>query len=179
MSLLKNRSCEVVLVTLLCVCAAIGIERNAWAHPHHDKASIFGAARSQGSLSTFIDLVKLAGHEDTLRTGGPITVLAPTDKAFEAIPADEFDRLLDDPKAVEAFLQRHVIRGSIALRDMLDSGEVVVVSGDAYPVTAEPKLAIHDAAVSLGDIECTNGTLHVINRVLEPAQRSQKGVTNE
>ncbi|WP_163907637.1 fasciclin domain-containing protein, partial [Proteus mirabilis] len=62
----------------------------------------------------FNRLVAQAGLTEELRAAGPLTVLAPTDEAFKAVPAKTLEALAADPAQLKAVLSYHVIAGSLA-----------------------------------------------------------------
>lgn len=63
-------------------------------------------------LSTFNRLVAQAGLTEELRAAGPLTVLAPTDEAFKAVPAKTLEALAADPAQLKAVLSYHVMLGA-------------------------------------------------------------------
>merc|ERR1712154_404381 len=72
-------------------------------------------------FSTLLAAVGAAGLADTLATGGPFTVFAPTNDAFAKIPKETLDGLLADKDALTAVLLRHVVPGAA-----LKAGDVAV-----------------------------------------------------
>jgi hypothetical protein len=70
-------------------------------------------ARNGGapSFTTFLAAIKIAGLTDLLITGGPYLVFAPTDKAFAALPKDQLESLMADPKALGVFLRAYIVVG--------------------------------------------------------------------
>merc|ERR1712168_938654 len=69
-------------------------------------------ASTNPKFSTLLAAVKAAGLVDTLAGEGPFTVFAPTNTAFEKIPADTLNGLLADKDALTAVLLRHVVPGA-------------------------------------------------------------------
>jgi outer membrane protein OmpA-like peptidoglycan-associated protein/uncharacterized surface protein with fasciclin (FAS1) repeats len=128
-------------------------------------------------LAGLIDVAGLAGA-DGLGSDGPLTVLAPTDAAFDAafddLGADAFGALTADPDFLRTLLLHHVTEGRITADDlvtgplpMLD-GTDVVVDAEALTFTSGNSVAgVADPATQL-DIEASNGVVHAIDRILVP-----------
>lgn len=119
--------------------------------------------------------------EDGLGGDGPLTLLAPTDAAFDAafdgLGADAFDALTSDPELLRSVLLHHATQGAIASSDfvagdltMLD-GTTVAVDPDAADgitfTSSGASAGIEDPETQL-DIEASNGVVHAIDRLLIP-----------
>jgi len=96
-----------------------------------------------------------------------LTVFAPTDAAFAALPAGTLDNLLANPTALTNLLTYHVV-GSIALSANLTNGQLIeTLQGSNVTVTITGgDVFINEAQVTLPDVEAANGVVHVINAVL-------------
>ncbi len=118
---------------------------------------------------------------DGLGGDGPLTLLAPTDAAFDAafdeLGADEFDELRSDPEALRTLLLHHATAGEITSSDfvtgdleMLDGTTVAVDpdAADGITFTSSSSVAgVEDPATQL-DIEASNGVVHAIDQLLIP-----------
>lgn len=120
------------------------------------------------SLSALEDALKETDLAKMLRDVGPYTLLAPTNKAFRALPS--FDTLLvrDPEDSLRTLLSHHVIRGRIRAADIKDSLRVSTLHME--PLTfqlpsATQQLFVNDLPV-LESHEAQNGTLYVISSVL-------------
>jgi uncharacterized surface protein with fasciclin (FAS1) repeats len=127
--------------------------------------------------TTLVAAVKAAGLVDTLSGPGPFTVFAPTDAAFEKLPAGTVDTLLKDPKGdLTAILTYHVVPGKVMAADVLtmDGQKVKTVQGGELTINVDgDKVSLTDAAggtsnVTATDVEASNGVIHVIDTVLMP-----------
>jgi len=168
-----NKPVILFALAVMLGCLSVTV-RAVFAHPGHDHTkNLVDTAADQGQLAILVDLIAESGIEDTLRFRGPLTILAPTDDAFNEMQEAEFAKLLEDKKALEQMLRRHIIQGSLNLKALLDKKDIETVSGGRYPVVHGEKFTIGGATVRPGDIECTNGMLHVIHGVL-PAQDSNE-----
>ena len=75
--------------------------------------SIVDIAVENGNFKTLVAAVTAAGLADTLATGGPFTVFAPTDEAFNKLPAGTVDTLLKDIPKLKDILMYHVVSGQV------------------------------------------------------------------
>jgi uncharacterized surface protein with fasciclin (FAS1) repeats len=141
------------------------------------EADIVDTAVAAGDFTTLLAAVQAAGLEETLRGDGPFTVFAPTDAAFEALPAGTVDTLLEDPSGdLTDILTYHVVEGEVLAADLTDGQEVTTVNGATFTVNVadDGAVSLTDAAgnevtVSTADVAATNGVIHVIDAVLMPA----------
>ncbi len=99
---------------------------------------------------------------------GPWTLLAPSNEAFSAIPAESLKALLADRPALTAVLGAHVLPTMIRREEMLAQGSARTLPGDGSVRFALESGAItaEGARIELADIEASNGIIHVIDRVL-------------
>ena len=123
------------------------------------------AARPE--LSTLNRLVTQAGLQDTLRGEAALTVLAPNDEAFKAVPKATLDVLAADPARLKSVLGHHVVAGRVSAREMpakvrTSTGTEIATSRAGDFVTLE------EAMIVQADLPARNGTVHVIDRVLMP-----------
>jgi uncharacterized surface protein with fasciclin (FAS1) repeats len=111
------------------------------------------------------------GSQVGSRNPGPWTLLAPSNQAFGAIPADALKELLQDRPALTAVLVAHVLPTSIRREDMLAQGSARTLRGDGSVAFAleSGAITVAGARIEVADIEAANGIIHIIDRVL-PAQ---------
>ncbi len=133
--------------------------------------------------TTLVAAVKAAGLVETLKTPGPFTVFAPTNAAFDALPAGTVATLLkpENKATLTKILTAHVVSGkldaaALSQRVMAGNGRATLttVSGDALVVTASgSNVMVTDekggmAMVSIANVYQSNGVIHVVNKVLVP-----------
>jgi len=123
---------------------------------------IVSVATAAGNFSTLIAAVEAAGLADTLAGEGPFTVLAPSDAAFGQLPKEQVDGLLNDTEALKKVLTYHVIAGALSAGDLLEQGEAKTVNG--------AKVSLAQLDVAQADIKPSNGIIHVLDKVLIPAE---------
>lgn len=122
-------------------------------------------------LTTFNRLLAQTGLTEELRGAGPFTVLAPTDEAFNAVPAKTMQALAADPAQLRAVLSYHVIAGSLPSADLKAGGVKTRQGGNVTIAKAGTFITADDAVVQQVDVVATNGVAHVIDRVLMPPKK--------
>jgi len=123
--------------------------------------------------TTLVAAIQAAGLVDVLANPGPFTVFAPTNAAFEKLPAGTVEDLLkpeNKAKLVEV-LQHHVTTSALNIDFFQDGQSLGMVS--AGPETIHKKDGetwIGDAKV-IASVRASNGWVHVIDAVLVPAAK--------
>jgi uncharacterized surface protein with fasciclin (FAS1) repeats len=134
------------------------------------------AASNNPLLSTLVTAVTEADLVDALNTAEDVTVLAPANPAFEAVPADALNALLADKEQLTTVLTHHVIPGRLAPEDLAGehetlAGDMVTIegSGEDFTVAADGTiLGSAPAGVICGNVQTANATVYVIDQVLKP-----------
>lgn len=144
---------------------------------------IIDNAVNSADHTTLVAAVKAAGLVDTLKGAGPFTVFAPTNAAFDALPAGTVDKLLKpDMKAdLTKVLTYHVVPGRLdaaAIADLIAAGTgsatLNTVQGQALTARAVADgITVTDAKgnvanVTTADVYQSNGVIHVVDKVLMP-----------
>jgi transforming growth factor-beta-induced protein len=113
------------------------------------------------------DLAITLGDENT-----DFTVFAPTDDAFDALPAGTLDALLAEPEGeLTDILLYHVVSGRLMASDVAAAGSLETLEGSMLTVTAtDDGVEVDGASVVIADIECSNGVIHVIDAVMLPPE---------
>lgn len=132
-------------------------------------ADIVDTAVSAGQFNTLVAAVKAAGLVDTLKGPGPYTVFAPTDEAFKALPAGTLDKLLANPEQLKKVLLYHVVSGKVTSGEVVKLKSAKTVEGSPVKISAMGStVMINKASVVKADVECDNGVIHVIDKVIVP-----------
>ena len=133
--------------------------------------------------TTLVAAVKAAGLVDTLKGAGPFTVFAPTNAAFAKLPAGTVDTLLmpANKSTLASVLTYHVVAGKMNAMDIAKAiktggGKAVLTTGQGGKLTASMRgkvLMLTDAKggtshVTIGDVNQSNGVIHVVDTVLMP-----------
>jgi uncharacterized surface protein with fasciclin (FAS1) repeats len=161
----------------LLIYAAILDGRDAEARRHADRlarsaasGSIIEIARERGQFSTLLAALGRCGLAETLVNGGPYTVFAPSDEAFAKLPDGAVESLLASPETLVNVLNYHVVPGRLTTAEVATRRSAPTVNGEDLPVSGNGAVHVDGARVVSGDIEATNGLIHVIDRVLLPAR---------
>jgi uncharacterized surface protein with fasciclin (FAS1) repeats len=142
-----------------------------FASAYGTKKDIVDTAVEAGSFGTLVQAVQAAGLVDTLKGEGPFTVFAPTDEAFAKLPAGTLEGLLKDKAKLAAILTYHVVPGKVMARDVITMSSAKTVQGQSIDIeVGDQGVRVDDAKVVKTDIECSNGVIHVIDRVILPSE---------
>lgn len=135
--------------------------------------TILETAASNPDFSTLVAAIKAAGLEETLSGAGPFTVFAPTNAAFEALPAGALENLLkpENKDQLKSILTNHVVGGKAVKSTDLQNGQTVTaVGGEDLSVSVMGgKVMIGGVEVTKADLMASNGVIHVIDKVIMPA----------
>ncbi len=132
------------------------------------------AASNNPVLSTLVQAVMQANLVDTLNSAQDITVIAPANPAFEAIPADALQAVLADNAQLTAILSHHVIEGRLAPDELAGThttlgGDEVTIEGSGEDFTVAQTVTGTPASVICGNVQTANATVYIVDQVLAPA----------
>ena len=134
-------------------------------------ADVVETAASAGIFDTLLTAARAAGIVDLLKADGPITVLAPTDDAFAALPAGTVETLLkpENQQQLIDILKLHVIAGSKIKSDQL-AGKTLTAEtlNGTVAIDGTDGVTVKGASVVAADVMASNGVIHVIDAVLLP-----------
>lgn len=128
------------------------------------------------SFNTLLAAATAADLGGALSGEGPLTIFAPNDEAFAALPEGTVEGLLADIPALTNILTYHVVDGLVARRDVVagltaNDGtlEVTTLNGSPFTVTlGEAGVGINDAPLGSTDIFVSNGVIHTMGGVILP-----------
>ena len=126
------------------------------------------AASNNPVLSQLVGAVKEAGLVDTLNSAKDITVFAPTNDAFKAVPKATMDAAMKDPKGLlTKVLTNHVVPGKLT-PDQLP-GDHKTLAGTTINVTGSGEsFKVGEANIVCGNVQTANATVYIIDGVLLP-----------
>ena len=133
--------------------------------------SVSDTIAANPQLSILNGLVVKAGLTDTLKTGGPYTVFAPTNDAFTKVSAKTMDELGNNPDRLKAVLTYHVLSGKVMVAEVKNSNAKTVNGANLSLSKAGEFVTVEDAIVQKADITATNGVIHIVDSVLIPPAR--------
>jgi len=133
--------------------------------------------------TTLVAAVKAAGLVETLASAGPFTVFAPTNSAFNLLPAGTVETLVkpENKAMLTGILTYHVVSGKLSSKDlkrMIKAGNGTaelntVAGGKLFVMRKGGTYMLKDAKggmaqITIKDVNQSNGVIHVINKVLMP-----------
>ncbi len=133
--------------------------------------NIVGVASEAGSFGTLIAAAKAAGLVEALTGDQPLTVFAPTDEAFAALPPGTVESLLkpENKDQLKSILLYHVVAGRVYSDQAAKLDSAKTLQGSSFDIKAwDDSLKVDGAKVLAADIEASNGVVHVIDRVILP-----------
>jgi len=137
-----------------------------------ESRDIVDIAVEDGRFTTLVAAVQAAGLVDALKGEGPLTVFAPTDDAFAALPEGTVEALLADIPTLTDILLYHVVDGKVMAADVVELSNAMTLQGQYVDIAVEDgKVMIDGAQVLITDIEASNGVIHVIDAVILPESR--------
>jgi outer membrane protein OmpA-like peptidoglycan-associated protein/uncharacterized surface protein with fasciclin (FAS1) repeats len=134
-----------------------------------DFATVADIVMTDPQFALLAVLVDESGLGATLAAPDPgaITLFAPTDAAFDELPADVLAELRTDPDRLGRVLSHHAVAGRLTIADLTD-GLLQTLAGGDVAVAAGETITIGGAALVDADIAAGNGIVHVIDRLLVP-----------
>jgi transforming growth factor-beta-induced protein len=149
--------------------------------PPEKENSIVGVAAKAGKFKTLLAAAEAAGLAEVLAGDGPLTVFAPTDEAFQALPKGKIENLLKPKNREELanLLKYHVVKGSVTAQQAVKAGSVTTLVKKKVSISIrDGRIVINDSNVISNDLKTSNGIIHVIDRVLMPSEKTSKFSTS-
>ncbi len=151
--------------------------------PMYPSKDIVDNAVNSKDHTTLVAAVKAAGLVETLKSEGPFTVFAPTNAAFNMLPAGTVDNLLkaENKATLTAVLTYHVVAGNWDAKSLMakvksgggkavlktvQGGEITIMEKDGALWVWDAKGGM--AKITIKDVLQKNGVIHVIDHVLMP-----------
>lgn len=180
------------LFSIVVLVFMISCNQNSGTKPHqdadhsHDAASVGGqenvkdddsqkdvvkVAMGSKDHTTLVAALKQAGLVTSLSNAGPFTVFAPTNEAFNKLPAGTVEGLMKDDKKedLQNILQYHVFMSALTPESFTDGQTLGMVNGDNVTVNVKDgKTILNNSATIVASIPASNGMIYVIDGVLLP-----------
>jgi uncharacterized surface protein with fasciclin (FAS1) repeats len=157
---LNHRSLALIpIVALVAACAS---------QPRSGPESIADTIAHDPQLSMLTGLVRSAGLDDTLKAQGPYTLFAPTNEAFQTVPAKTMNELARNPGRLKDVLTYHMLPGKVMAADVRNSNARTAEGASVALSKAGNFVTVEEAMVQRADIVATNGVVHTVDRVLLP-----------
>jgi len=151
--------------------------------PMYPTKNIVENAVNSKDHTTLVAAVKAAGLVETLQSAGPFTVFAPTNEAFNKLPAGTVESLVkpENKATLTKILTYHVVAGRMTSADLMKAikagggkATLKTVSGGTLTAMTKGKtIELKDekggvSTVTIADVLQSNGVIHVVNTVLMP-----------
>lgn len=151
--------------------------------PPEPKNNIANVAKKAGKFNTLLAAVDAAGLSKVLTGNSNLTVFAPTDAAFKALPKGTVESLLkpENRDKLKGILTLHVVSGKVSAGSALNAKSAKALSGEKLNFAIDNGVFnVNGAKIVVTDIKCDNGVIHVIDSVLLPKTKAmtQQVMTN-
>ncbi|MEL7498580.1 MAG: fasciclin domain-containing protein [Planctomycetota bacterium] len=142
--------------------------------------TIVGVASAAGDFKLLLAAAKAAGLAEALGGEQPLTVFAPTDAAFKALPKGKLEKLLkpENKQQLANLLKYHVVSGSFEASKLIGSGQGETLLGNklAFGIK-DGQFQVNGVNVIKNDIATDNGIIHAIDQVLMPPTDYDREIT--
>ncbi len=141
--------------------------------------TILDAANTRSDISTFMELVQAANISSAFQQDSEFTIFAPTNEAFEKLPAGQLEYLKKPENRNELIqvLQAHIIANKVTTAQMQANQRIQISDNDYIEIgtlgtgATPADFTIGGASIVEPNIEASNGVIHVVDRVLVTADR--------
>jgi apolipoprotein D and lipocalin family protein len=131
------------------------------------KSDLLTTLKNTGDHKTLISALELTKLDEVILEADQLTIMAPTDEAFSALPDGLLEQLLQDPNRLQEVLLFHVASGSVSEKDIKKQNGLRTLSGLFVPANLELKL--QDDVQIIQTLKSKQGLVHVLDGVLIPS----------
>ncbi|MDF1551082.1 MAG: fasciclin domain-containing protein [Bacteroidales bacterium] len=184
---MKKICLQILLIPLLFSCGEINQSETQSTTYEEEKTSL-GQAGVQDEVSdknilqiatgskdhtTLVAAVQAAQIENVLANNGPITVFAPNNDAFVALPAGTVEELLkpENKKKLANIITNHAAPGTYKGKLLKDGSKLYMATGNYLDVKVVDNNVFVGGAKILATIDASNGVIHVVDKVLIPEEK--------
>jgi uncharacterized surface protein with fasciclin (FAS1) repeats len=186
-TILQKLSVLSMMIFLLVACGKSGSEATSDSVPASTPVTNTGGGQStvQDDISakdivkvaagspdhtTLVKAIQAADLVNALSNAGPFTVFAPTNKAFDKLPAGTVEDLLKPEKLndLQNILQYHVTVSTYTTDRMKDGQVLGMVNGDNATITVKDGKYMINGSPIIASVQASNGIIHIIDDVLLP-----------
>jgi len=135
--------------------------------------NILQIAIGSADHTTLVAGVQAVEIETVLANNGPLTVFAPTNAAFEKLPAGTLEELLkpENKKKLKRIITYHAAPGTYKGKGLKDNMNLFMATGDNTKIKVDGDVVTVNGAKILGTVVASNGVVHVIDTVLLPPEK--------
>ncbi len=134
--------------------------------------NIVQTAQAAGNFTTLVTALQATGLDAALSGTNRLTVFAPTDAAFAALPPGTVSNLLlpENLPTLSSILLYHVVDGGAFASTVLGSPYLTSLNGQRLDISLPMGVpTVENATITVTDILCSNGIIHVIDAVMIPS----------
>lgn len=145
------------------------------------KGDLMQTLRTSGQFTTLVKAIDATNLSALLKDNQNLTLFAPTDAAFAALPAGKLDALMEDKAALQKLVIHHIINLRVDSSKIQGAkGPVRTVASDSMELDGSGEMLKADnATIIQADVMATNGVLHVVDRVLMPQASTSAAAASE
>lgn len=141
---------------------------NWWKRPRPEP-NLVQKLEQSGNYTTLLTALELTDLKDTVAQAEALTIFAPTDAAFAALPAGTLESLVADLPALKNILLYHVLGGKRSSQDLLRASTATTLQGNPVLVTQDNwRPTVNGVAIHPANLRASNGFIHSIGQVLLP-----------
>ncbi len=130
---------------------------------------IVESASQFAQIQYFHTLIVETGLDEILREEGPFTIFAPTNQAFNELPEEVMQGLLENPDELRDVLRAHISSGTMLSENLAAVDNIPTFEGTVFKVEHhEQGISVGGAILVAADVVATNGAIHAIDKVLLP-----------
>lgn len=137
----------------------------------YQNKTIFEKIRELPELRTFFQTVEKTSISKQLKGEKLFTVFAPNDNAYAKIPQTTLTEILKEPVKLRDLTGYHLVAGKFLFKDLTKPVAVQSLQGENLFLNPEKFYTVNNVRVIKPDIECQNGAIHIIYKVLNPYER--------
>jgi len=165
MSLNRQFNCAVLALLVSCTSWLLA----APVHAKSENADIATVLKNSGQFQYLYDSLKHSGHlEELLHAKGPFTLFAAQDKTFDKLGLSTWVGLWSDQRRLKQIISYGIVKGRFDARNLPANKELLTLEGHSLRVEQrDNKLFVGNARIRK-DIKCSNGVIHIVDRLLAP-----------
>ncbi len=140
--------------------------------PPLDPTNIVSIASGSADHTTLVTAIKAADYVTSVAASGPLTVFAPTNAAFEALPPGTVESLLEPENAdqLREILKYHVTTSALRTDSFFDGQVLGMANGAKTTLGVDGDTVTINGATVIASIPASNGIVHVVDGVLLPPE---------
>ncbi|KAM8910877.1 transforming growth factor-beta-induced protein ig-h3 [Spinachia spinachia] len=133
--------------------------------------TVMDVLKSEGRFSVLVGAVQTAGMTELLNQQGALTLFAPTNEAFNALPRADLSRLMRDPQQLSTLLRLHLGEGILVSGGVASHTRVQPLQGEKLELGVRNyTVYVNKVPVAHADLMATNGVVHAVNAIIKSLQ---------